>query len=102
MDAREVRNRYMAEYEKLVESYEDQQVAGLINDINHAISNSDVEKINVIYNQISEWNDHVSNIQGVRLAINSQYKYLKLPSVSEFLIVFDFINKEWRFNTDPS
>lgn len=102
MDAREVRNRYMAEYEKLVKSYESLKISGLINDINQAISKSDVENINLFYNKISEWNDGVSNIQGARLAINSQYKYLKLPSVSEFLIVFDFINKEWKFNTDPT
>lgn len=102
MDAREVKNRYMAEYEKLVKAYESQKIPSLINDINQAISNSDVENINLIYNKISEWNDGVSNMQGARLAINSQYKYLKLPSVSEFLIVFDFVNKEWKFNTDPT
>lgn len=41
-------------------------------------------------------------LQGARIALNAQYRSLHLPSVVQFLIVFDNIIKEWRFNTEAS
>lgn len=101
MDVTIIKERYINEYEKLVNSYKKLGIVELLNELNKAISKSELDKINYYFNKVSEWNDRVSNLQGARSAINEQYKYLNLPSVSEFLIVFDYINKEWRFNTDP-
>lgn len=102
MDITIVKDRYMKEYSKLVDSYKSLNIVSLVNNINKAISLSEIENINFHFNKVSEWNDRVSNLQGARLALNEQYKFLKLPSVNEFLIVFDFVNKEWKFNTDPN
>lgn len=101
MDVKEIQDSYMENYKKLNESYNNLNIAGLVNDINKAISSSDIESINTYFNKISEWNENVSKLQGARIAIITQYKFLKLPSVSELSIVFDFVNKEWKFNTDP-
>lgn len=100
MDINEVTTRYMAEYNKVVEAYESKKISNLVDEINVAISKSDMANVNTIYNKISEWNDRVSNIQGARIVLTAQYRSSKFPSVSEFLIVFDNINKEWRFNTE--
>lgn len=101
MDVKKIQDSYMENYKKLNESYNNLNIAGLVNDINKAISSSDIESINTYFNKISEWNENVSKLQGARIAIITQYKFLKLPSVSELSIVFDFVNKEWKFNTDP-
>ena len=101
MDVKEIQDRYMENYNKLNESYNNLNIVGLVNDINKAISSSDIESVNTYFNKISEWNENVSKLQGARIAIITQYKFLKLPSVSELSIVFDFVNKEWKFNTDP-
>lgn len=101
MDVKEIQDSYMENYKKLNESYNNLNIAGLVNDINKAISSSDIESVNTYFNKISEWNENVSKLQGARIAIITQYKFLKLPSVSELSIVFDFVNKEWKFNTDP-
>lgn len=101
MDVKEIQDSYMENYKKLNESYNNLNIVGLVNDINKAISSADIESINTYFNKISEWNENVSKLQGARIAIITQYKFLKLPSVSELSIVFDFVNKEWKFNTDP-
>lgn len=101
MDVKEIQDSYMENYKKLNESYNNLNIADLVNDINKAISSSDIESVNTYFNKISEWNENVSKLQGARIAIITQYKFLKLPSVSELSIVFDFVNKEWKFNTDP-
>lgn len=99
MDSVDITKRYMTEYNKLVDKYNGEAVHKLLDDINEAISIADVEKITIHYNKLSEWNEYVANINGARLALNEQFKHIKLPSVTEFLIMFDNITKEWRFNT---
>lgn len=100
MDSVEVTKKYMAEYNKLIEKYESKATLQLVEDINAAIEKSDIANINTLYHKLSAWNEYVSGVQGARIALNTQFKHIKLPSVAEFLIVFDNVNKEWRFNTE--
>lgn len=100
MDRIKITNDYMISYNEVVKRYEDEKIAGLIDKINSAISRSDMKNVNNIYDQISEWNNLVSNTQGIRDALLSYDKSLRLPSIKQFLIIFDNITKEWRFNTE--
>lgn len=100
MDSVEVSELYMAEYNKLVAKYEAKTISLLLEGINGAIANSDMQRVNDCYNELSEWNQYVARIQGAGEALNRQYKHLKLPSVNSFFVVFDNMSKEWRFNTE--
>lgn len=100
MDRIKITNDYMISYNEVVKRYEDEKIAGLIDKINSAISRSDMKNVNNIYDEISEWNNFVSNVQGIRDALQAYDKSLKLPSIKQFLIIFDNITKEWRFNTE--
>lgn len=100
MDRTKIIDNYMASYSTVADKYEKEKIPGLIEEINLAISQSDTKHINMAYEKISTWNNLVSNLQGNRDALMSHDKTLRLPSVKEFLIVYDHINKEWRFNTE--
>lgn len=101
MDTQEIKNRYIAEYNKLADQNEIKKIDSLIDEINLAISKPNTKDINDIYSRISEWNERVSNLQGARVALNAQHPSLHLPSAAQFLIIFDNFIKEWRFNTQP-
>ena len=100
MDRDRITKNYMASYNEIVAKYKEKKIAALVDDINSAIAGSDMQTMNDIYDQISFWNNEVSIVQGSRDALMSQDKSFRLPSVKEFLIVYDHINKEWRFNTE--
>lgn len=100
MDSAEATKQYMTEYNKLITKYESKTINKMVDNLNEAISESDATKITTLYHDLSVWNDHVSNLQGARIVLNKQFKHIKLPSVAEFLVVFDNFNKEWRFNTE--
>lgn len=100
MDSVEATKQYMTEYNKLIAKHESKDIVKMVDSINAAIADSNVPKINELYQQLAVWNDHVSNLQGARIVLNKQYKHVKLPSVAEFLVVFDNFSKEWRFNTE--
>lgn len=100
MDRMKIIDNYMSLYNKIVEQYEHKNISNLIEAINTAISKSDTKNINKYFDLISDWNNEVSNIQGKRDSLTSQDKSLRLPSIKEFLIIYDHTTKEWRFNTD--
>ncbi len=51
MDVKEIQDSYMENYKKLNESYNNLNIAGLVNDINKAISSSDIESVNTYFNK---------------------------------------------------
>lgn len=100
LDRDKVVNDYIALYDDVMLKYESRKVKALVDEINSAIAKSDMAKINQIYEEISEWNNLVSNVQGARDSIMGYDKTFNLPSVKALLIVLDNITKEWRFNTE--
>lgn len=100
LDRDKVVNDYIALYDDVMLKYESRKVKALVDEINSAIAKSDMAKINQIYEEISEWNNLVSNVQGARDSIMAYDKTFNLPSVKALLIVLDNITKEWRFNTE--
>lgn len=100
MDRTKLTNDYMASYNELVEKFKEKKIVTLVEQINAAIGQSDINAINNTNEKISDWNNQVSNLQGVRDALLTYDKRLRLPAVVEFLIVFDHVIKEWRFNTE--
>lgn len=100
MDRTKITENYMTAYSSITEQYAKEKIPNLIEEINSAISRSDTKHINTVYEKISIWNNSVSNLQGNRDTLMSHDKTLRLPSVKEFLIIYDHINKEWRFNTE--
>lgn len=101
MDIQEIKERYMTAYEKLVADYKENQIYELVDNLNAVIRKADLDNITTNYKLVSDWNDRVSTMQGVKIAMDAAHKVLKLPSVTAYLVVFDSTNREWRFNTDP-
>lgn len=100
MDRDKIVKEYMSFYTEIVKKYKENRMVALVEDINMAISRSEMKVINEIHDKISEWNDEVSIVQMRRDALMAKDKSYRLPSVVEFMIVYDHINKEWRFNTE--
>lgn len=100
MNKDQIIKEYMSSYNAIVAKYKEGKIAALAEDINLAISRSDMKVVNEIHERISEWNNEVSMLQMRRDALMAKDKSYRLPSVVEFMIVYDHINKEWRFNTE--
>ncbi|WP_108823131.1 hypothetical protein [Dysgonomonas sp. Marseille-P4361] len=100
MNRDQIIKEYMSSYNAIVAKYKENKILALVEDINLAISRSDMKVMNEIHERISEWNDEVSMLQMRRDALMAKDKSYRLPSVVEFMIVYDHINKEWRFNTE--
>lgn len=100
MDRDKIVADYMSHYNELVARFKNEKIVALPEEINLAISKSEMKNVNLVYDRISEWNNIVSNVQGARDAIVAFDKTFRLPVVKEFLIIFDNITKEWRFNTE--
>lgn len=100
MDRDKIVKKYMSSYNAIVEKYKEGKITALVEGINQAISHSDMEVMNENHDKISEWNNEVSIVQMRRDALMAKDKSYRLPSVVEFMIVYDHLNKEWRFNTE--
>lgn len=100
MDRTKIVNDYMATYNEATAKYKADKIPALVEEINAAIKRSEMAEVNPLYERISVWNNYISNIEGTRNALKAYDKTLKLPSIIEFLIVYDHINREWRFNTE--
>ena len=101
IDREKIMNEYLAAYNKIVAKYKMDNIASLVEEINKAIKKANnMAEVNLVYERISDWNNLVSNLQGIRDALLARSKSLKLPSIKEILIIFDHVTKEWRFNTD--
>lgn len=100
MDRDKIIAEYMSHYNGLAARFKNEKIETLPEEINSAIAKSEMKNVNLVYDKISEWNNIVSNVQGARDAIVAFDKTFRLPVVKEFLIVFDNITKEWRFNTE--
>lgn len=98
MNFDELSKDYMEKYKKLTIEKKELAIANTIDNINLAIEEEDIDRINKNYSKILEWNSYVSNLEGAREAINAQYKFLHLPSVMMFSIAFDEEEKKWKFN----
>ncbi|MDU1892553.1 MAG: hypothetical protein E6767_17850 [Dysgonomonas sp.] len=101
MDTTEITNRYMEKYTELSNKLEDQKISVLIEDLNNAISQSEMDKVNKLYNQILEWNSKVDKLLGAKIALDVQYSYLRLPSPAIFSVIYDGEERLWKFNTNP-
>ncbi|MFT3992699.1 MAG: hypothetical protein QM660_00215 [Dysgonomonas sp.] len=100
IDTEKISKEYMTEFEKLTNKFNSSGIKDTVEKINEAIKRSDIQEINECYSTISDWNMKVANIEGARKAIDLQYRFLRLPSVSAYIIIFDDIEKVWKFNTD--
>lgn len=99
MDPDKLSKRYMEKYNQLTKKYEELQINLLVDDLNEAISKADMSTINELYHRVMRWNAKVENLIGARKALNAQFRYLLLPSVEPFGIIYDGEEKAWRFNT---
>ena len=100
MDAEELSKRYMEKYNELTKKFDELGVSSLVDGLNTAISNSDMAEANKLYNKVLDWNAKVENLVGARIALNTQFHYLHLPSPGLFGIMFDAEEKAWKFNTE--
>ncbi|MBK5719706.1 hypothetical protein JGH11_02345 [Dysgonomonas sp. Marseille-P4677] len=99
MDTQELSKRYMEKYNELTLSFEKLKINNLVNNLNEAISKSDMTMVNQLYNKVLEWNSKVEQLEGVKIAIDSQFHHLHLPSPALFAITFDGEEKVWKFST---
>ena len=97
MDAQELSKHYMEKYNALVKEYEGSGIRNVVLSLNEAISQQDMQKANLLYNEVMTWNFKVANLEGERDSLNSQYRYLHLPSIIMFSIILDEEEKKWRF-----
>lgn len=97
MDVQELPKHYMEKYNALEKEYENSGIRDDVSNLNEAISQHDMRKVNLLYNKIMAWNLKVANIESERNSLNSRYRYLHLPSVIIFSIVLDEDEKIWKF-----
>jgi len=102
MNTEEIKKRYMEKYNELSVRFDELDVSHLVEDLNYAISKSDMSKVNELYNRVLGWNTQVDNLVGAKLALDVQYRYLRLPSPALFGIIYDGEEKTWKFNTSVS
>lgn len=98
MDFEELSKHYMEQYNELTKKRDRDGIVKTIEDINEAILGSNMDRVNEDYCKIMDWNFHVANIEGARLALNTQFSFLHLPSAIIFSIAFDENEKKWKFN----
>lgn len=98
MDFEELSKHYMEKYNELAQKRDQWGIVHTIEDINEAIQGSNMDRVNEDYCKILDWNLHVANIEGIRLALNAQFSFLHLPSAIIFSIAFDEDEKKWKFN----
>ena len=101
MDTAEITSRYMEKYTELSNKLNDQHINILIENLNSAISQSQMDRVNELYNQVLEWNSKVDKLIGAKIALDTQYHYLRLPSPAIFSIVYDGEERIWKFNINP-
>lgn len=99
MDTAEITKRYIEKYNELNNKFEELNISKLVEDLNNAISRSDMDNVNRLYNEVLEWNTKVDNLYGAKLALDTQFRYLHLPSPAIFGIIYDGEEKVWKFNT---
>lgn len=101
MDTAEVTSRYMEKYNELSKKLEEQKISALVDELNNAISKAQMNKVNELYNQVQEWNSKVDMLLGAKLALDAQFRYLRLPSPGIFGVVYDGEERIWKFNIAP-
>ncbi|MFV0469737.1 MAG: hypothetical protein ACK5MK_12515 [Dysgonomonas sp.] len=102
MDSDELALDYMKKYNELIRRYNDEGIKNIIEDLNKAIRDGNIQVLNTNYGKILEWNYYVANLDGVRTSLNTQFTYLHLPSVIMYTVIFDENEKSWTFNTNPN
>jgi len=100
MDTEELSKKYMKKYNDLIKEYEDTKFNGVVDALNDAISRSDMEKTNELYNVVLNWNIKVAGLEGVRKSLDTQFSYLHLPSAVLFSVIYDTDERMWKFNTE--
>jgi hypothetical protein len=98
MDTQELSDLYMEKFNELSSAFSRQAISMLVDDINPAVKARDTEGLNRLYGRMMEWNAHVSQFEGARMSIHTQFCSLRLPSPRLFAIIFDGEEKIWRFN----
>ncbi len=98
MDPIMLSKKYMDSYQKITTAYETSDIKDAVSNLNEAIKKTDTKKTNDLYSQILDWNFYVAHVEGSRISLNTKYAHLHLPSVEMFTIVFDPIEKIWKFN----
>ena len=89
MDTAEITRRYMEKYNELSSRFEEFNINQLVEDLNNAITQSDMDNVNRLYNIVLEWNTKVDNLDGAKIALDTQFHYLHLPSAAMFGIIYD-------------
>lgn len=98
MDTDALVQGYMKKYNNLMEEKNTKNIEGVINELNEAIRNTDMERANEAYTKILGWNFKVANLEGERESLNKHIRGKKLPSVDMFAIAYDDNDKMWKFN----
>ena len=99
MNTTEITERYMEQYDGLVNKFKEYDINNLVDELNGAIDQADMNKINALYNKVLEWNAKVENLAGAKRALDIQFRYLHLPSPSIFSVIYDGEERVWKFNT---
>jgi len=100
MDSDKLSKLYMEKYNELTSRFEELKINLLVEELNEAVSSANMDKTNELYNKILQWNAKVENLVGARKALNTQFRYLHLPSPESFGIIFDGEERVWKFNTE--
>lgn len=98
MDTTALVQGYMNKYHSLVKEKDDMDIVGVINNLNEAIRNSDMQRANEAYSKVLGWNFKVANLQGECDSFNKHIHGQKLPSVDMFAVAYDDFEKVWKFN----
>ncbi len=98
MDTQKISDDYMDKYNDLSLDFKKKDINNLVERLNEAVSQSNMAHVNELYNQVLEWNNRVKTLEGAQIAINTQFRYLHLPSPSSFAVIFDGEDRLWKFN----
>lgn len=99
MDTEELSRRYMEKFNELANKFEELEINSLVENLNNAISRSDMAETNQLYEKVLDWNAKVEKLSGAKIALDIQFSYLHLPSPTLFGVTFDGEEKNWKFNT---
>lgn len=102
MNSDELSKRYLEKYEALILDFKKEHIEDLVGELNISIKKSDMKKTNILYSEIMNWNTRVSNLSGARLALNTQFSHLHLPSPSLYSVILDGDDRTWKFNTSTN
>lgn len=88
---------YISYFNEAVEKYKSDRIEALVDEINLAAETTDADNMS---KKIFDWNRLVANVQDVRNFLLSYDETLKLPSINQYLVLFDSISRKWKLSSE--